>query len=77
MSPLLYAAIAPAFACALVTQLAFLLKQRGAWAVIIVRLDRLWQAAKALLGSPWFALGMGASGVAWVLHDQSAGVAVL
>ena len=34
MSPLLYAAIAPALACALVMQLAFLLKQRGAWAVI-------------------------------------------
>ena len=46
----------------------FLLKQRGARAVSVVRLDRPLQGAKALLASQWFALGMGASGLAWVLH---------
>jgi hypothetical protein len=64
----MYAAIAPALACAVVTQVAFLLKHRGARAVRMVRLDRPLQGAKALLASPWFALGMVASGVAWVLH---------
>jgi len=60
--------IASALACAVVTQVAFLLKQRGARTASMVRLDRPLQAATALLKSPWFALGMGASGVAWVLH---------
>jgi hypothetical protein len=64
----LYAGIAPALACAVVTQIAFLLKRRGARAVSVVRLDRPLQGAKALLASRWFALGMGASGVAGVLH---------
>ncbi len=64
----MYAGIAPALACAVVTQIAFLLKQRGARAASVVRLDRPLRGAKALLGSPWFALGMGASGVAWMLH---------
>lgn len=77
MRSLLYAGIAPALACAVVTQIAFLLKQRGARAVSVVRLDRPLQGAKALLGSPWFALGMGASGLAWVLHLAALAVAPL
>jgi len=64
----LYAGLAPALACAVVTQVAFLLKQRGARAANTVRLDHPLQGARALLKSPWFALGMGASGLAWVLH---------
>jgi multidrug transporter EmrE-like cation transporter len=35
------------------------------------------QAVKALLASPWFALGMGASGLAWVLHLAALAVAPL
>ena len=73
----MYAAIAPALACAVVTQVAFLLKQRGARAVSMVRLDRPLQGAKALLTSPWFALGMGASAVAWVLHLAALALAPL
>ena len=72
-----YTAIAPALACAVVTQIAFLLKQRGARTANTVRLDRPLQGARALLGSPWFVLGMGASGVAWVLHLAALAVAPL
>ncbi len=68
MTSVVYASIAPALACAVVTQIAFLLKQHGARTANTVRLDRPLQGARALLGSPWFVLGMGASGVAWVLH---------
>jgi len=63
-----YAGIGPALACAVVMQIAFLLKQRGAQAANMVQLDRPLHGARALLGSPWFVLGMGASGVAWALH---------
>ena len=77
MRSVLYAGIVLALTCAVVTQVAFLLKQRGARAVSIVRLDRPLQAAKALLASPWFALGMGASGLAWVLHLAALAVAPL
>jgi uncharacterized membrane protein len=73
----MYAAIAPALGCAVVTQVAFLLKHRGARAVSMVRLDRPLQGAKALLASPWFALGMVASGVAWVLHLAALALAPL
>ena len=72
-----YTAIAPALACAVVTQIAFLLKQRGARTANTVRLDRPLQGARALLGSPWFVLGVGASGVAWVLHLAALAVAPL
>jgi hypothetical protein len=58
----MYAAIAPALACAVVTQVAFLLKHRGARAVRTVRLDRPLQGAKALLASPWYAVGMALRG---------------
>ncbi len=68
MRSVLYAGIAPALACAVVTQVAFLLKQRGARAANTVRLDHPLQGARALLKSPWFAVGVGASGLAWVLH---------
>ena len=74
---MVYAGIAPALACAVVTQVAFLLKQRGAQAADMVRLDRPLHGAKELLKSPWFALGMGASGVAWALHLAALAVAPL
>ena len=77
MTSVAYTAIAPALACAVVTQIAFLLKQRGARTANTVRLDRPLQGARALLGSPWFVLGMGASGVAWVLHLAALAVAPL
>jgi drug/metabolite transporter (DMT)-like permease len=77
MRSLLYAGIAPALACTVVTQVAFLLKQRGARATSMVRLDRPLHGTKALLSSPWFALGMGASVVAWLLHVAALAVAPL
>jgi hypothetical protein len=73
----MYAAIAPALACAVVTQVAFVLKHRGARAVSMVRLDRPLQDAKALLAPPWLALGMVTSGVAWVLHLAALALAPL
>lgn len=72
----MYVGIAPALACAVVTQIAFLVKQRGARARERGSARPSLQGAKALLRAPWFALGVGASGVAWVGHDGH-GVALL
>jgi uncharacterized membrane protein len=77
MRSLVYAGLVPALACAVVTQVSFLLKQRGAYAVSFVRFDRPLASAKALLRSPWFALGMGASVVSWVLHMAAIAAAPL
>jgi multidrug transporter EmrE-like cation transporter len=60
--------IAPALACALVTQISFLLKQHGARSTTTVVLNRPLHSARALLSSPWFAVGMVVSAVALVLH---------
>jgi drug/metabolite transporter (DMT)-like permease len=66
-----------ALACAAVTQLAFLCKHRGAAAAPAVELTRPVVSAKALLGSRWFALGMGIAVVAWVLHVAALAMAPL
>jgi hypothetical protein len=68
MRTLVYAELAPALACAGVTQMSFLFKQRGACAARPVRFGRPLESGKALLCSPWFAIGMAASAVAWLLH---------
>ena len=66
-----------ALACAAVTQLAFLCKHRGAAAAPAVELARPLASAKALLGSRWFAVGMGIAAVAWVLHVAALALAPL
>src|SRR5919197_2713812 len=66
-----------ALACAAVTQLGFLCKHRGATAAPDVELTRPVASAKALLGSRWFALGMGIAAVAWGLHVAALALAPL
>jgi drug/metabolite transporter (DMT)-like permease len=66
-----------ALACAAITQLAFLCKHRGAGCVPLVELRRPLAGARALLGSRWFALGMGIALVAWVLHVAALALAPL
>jgi drug/metabolite transporter (DMT)-like permease len=60
--------IALALACAVVTQLAFLCKHRGANAAPVVDLRRPVASARALMRSKWFAIGMGIAAGAWLLH---------
>jgi drug/metabolite transporter (DMT)-like permease len=69
--------IALALACAVVTQLAFLCKHRGANAVPTVNLARPLASAKALMRSKWFALGMGIAAGAWFLHVAALALAPL
>jgi hypothetical protein len=66
-----------ALACAAVTQVAFLCKHRGAAAAPAVELTRPVASAKALLGSRWFAIGMGIAVVAYVLHVAALALAPL
>ena len=60
--------IALALVCAVVTQLAFLCKHRGANAAPAVELRRPLASAKALFRSKWFAVGMAIAAGAWLLH---------
>jgi len=57
-----------AVACALVTNLAFFFKQRGAKRAPAVRSTHPLQSARELFGSRWFTIGMLIAVVAWVLH---------
>jgi multidrug transporter EmrE-like cation transporter len=66
-----------ALACAVVTQLGFLFKHRGANAAPRVELRRPLRSARALLASRWFALGMGIAVGAWVLHAVALALAPL
>src|ERR1044072_5002187 len=60
--------IALALVCAVVTQLGFLCKHRGAGKAPLVQLRRPLASAKALMSSGWFAAGMGIAVGAWFLH---------
>ena len=60
--------IALALVCAVVTQLGFLCKHRGAGCAPLVALRRPLASARALLASKWFAIGMAIAVGAWVLH---------
>jgi hypothetical protein len=57
-----------AVCCAVVTNLAFFFKQRGAVAAPRVRTRHPLRSGRALFASPWFAVGMAVAAVAWVLH---------
>jgi hypothetical protein len=66
-----------AFVCAVATQLGFLCKHRGASRAPLVEWRRPLCSARALLGSTWFALGMGIAAVAFVLHVAALALAPL
>jgi drug/metabolite transporter (DMT)-like permease len=57
-----------AIASALATNVAFLLKQRGAVLAPVVRVRYPLRSAAALFGSRWFALGWVVAVAAWGLH---------
>jgi drug/metabolite transporter (DMT)-like permease len=69
--------IALALACAAATQLGFLCKHRGANQAQRVEWQRPLRSAKALLGSRWFALGLGIGAGAFVLHVAALALAPL
>jgi hypothetical protein len=66
-----------ALACAVVTQLGFLCKHRGANDAPDVKLARPLHSAASLFRSRWFAAGMAISAAAWVLHVAALSVAPL
>ena len=69
--------IGVALACAVLTQLSFLCKHRGANVVATVELRRPLQSAAALFRSRWFALGMAVAVAAWLLHIAALALAPL
>jgi hypothetical protein len=66
-----------ALGCAFASQLGFLYKHRGANAAPTVDLRHPLRSGRALFASPWFAVGMGISLGAWVLHVAALSVAPL
>lgn len=69
--------IALALLCAVTTNLAFLLKHRGAVAAPAVELRRPLASAVSLFRSRWFSVGMGVALVAWLLHVGALALAPL
>ena len=69
--------IALALACAAVTQLGFLCKHRGASVAPRVEWQRPLRSARALLGSKWFAIGLGIGAGAFLLHVAALALAPL
>jgi drug/metabolite transporter (DMT)-like permease len=57
-----------AVCCALVTNLAFFFKQRGARLAPAVQPGRPLHSARGLFATPWFAAGMLVAVGAWILH---------
>src|SRR5919109_3856723 len=57
-----------ALACALVANLAFFYKYRGANEVPKVQVLHPWRSARALYSSKWFTLGMLTATASWGLH---------
>ena len=66
-----------AFACALATNLGFLLKHRGACAAPDVDWRHPLRSGAALFRSRWFAIGMAVAVGAWVLHVGAMALAPL
>ena len=63
--------------CALATNVAFLLKHRGACAAPDVSLKHPVRSAVGLFRSKWFAVGMGVALGAWLLHVGALALAPL
>ena len=66
-----------ALACALTTNLGFLLKHRGAVAAPDVELRHPWASTVALFRSKWFAIGMAVALGAWLFHVAALALAPL
>jgi drug/metabolite transporter (DMT)-like permease len=66
-----------ALVCAVVTQLGFLFKHKGANSAPPVDLRRPLWSAGALLRNSWFRLGLGIAAVAWVFHVAALAIAPL
>ena len=64
----LHLGILLAFACAVVTQLGFLYKHRGANAAPKVDVRHPLRTVKGLFASHWFAIGMAVALGAWLFH---------
>ncbi len=72
-----YLGILLALGCALVTQLGFLYKHRGAAESPQVDVTHPLRTGKQLFSNRWFAIGMGVAVVAWLLHVGALAVAPL
>jgi drug/metabolite transporter (DMT)-like permease len=66
-----------AFACAVVTQLGFLYKHRGASASAKVDIAHPLRTVKSLFSNRWFAIGMAVATSAWGLHVAAMALAPL
>lgn len=66
-----------AFACAIVTQLGFLYKHKGANEAPAVDIRRPFWTAKKLYSCKWFAIGMAVAVVAWIFHVAALALAPL
>ncbi len=66
-----------ALACALVTQLGFLYKHRGANAAPKVDIRHPLRTVRTLFASTWFAIGMAVALGAWILHVAALALAPL
>jgi drug/metabolite transporter (DMT)-like permease len=66
-----------ALACAVATQLAFLLKHRGANEAPAIDVRRPLASAASLFRSKWFAIGMATATGAWMLHVAALALAPL
>jgi drug/metabolite transporter (DMT)-like permease len=66
-----------ALVCAALTQLGFLFKHRGANAVPPIELGRPLHSARALMRSRWFAIGLGVTAGAWLMHVAALALAPL
>jgi drug/metabolite transporter (DMT)-like permease len=66
-----------ALACALVTQLGFLYKHRGANAAPKVDIRHPLRTVRSLFASTWFAIGMAVALGAWILHVAALALAPL
>jgi drug/metabolite transporter (DMT)-like permease len=69
--------IALALVCALLTNLGFLWKHRGACAAPDVEWRHPLRSGRALFASKWFAIGMGVALFAWVFHVAALALAPL
>lgn len=72
-----YLGIILALACAVITQLGFLYKHRGACSVAKVDMAHPFATVRSLFASKWFAIGMAVAVGAWVLHVLAMALAPL
>src|SRR6185503_13081125 len=66
-----------AFLCAVLSNLGFFFKHRGACVCAKVEIKHPLRSAKALWTSKWFAIGMGVGSFGWALHVAAISLAPL